>query len=55
MRIVTVDERNQLAGADNRDGRVARSEQPMPGVIEGRTIHLRRPQDQDSYFWRELR
>jgi thymidylate kinase len=51
MGIVPVDEWNHLAGADNRDGLVARSEQPAPpGVIEGRRIHLLRPQDQDTYF-----
>jgi len=50
MGIVPVDEWNHLAGADNGDGLVARSEQPaLPEVIEERRIQLRRLQVQDSY------
>ena len=49
MGIVLVDEWNYLPGTDNRDGLVARSEQPgLPGGIGERRIHLRRLQE-DSY------
>ena len=42
---------NHFQSADNRDGLVARSEQPvLPEVIEERRNQFRRLQDQDSYF-----
>jgi len=42
---------NHFPSADNRDGLVARSEQPvLPEVIEERRTEFRRLQDQDSYF-----
>jgi broad specificity phosphatase PhoE len=42
---------NHLPSADNKDGLVARSEQPvLPEVIEERRILFRRLQDQDAYF-----
>ena len=51
MRILPVNVRNHLPSANNNDGLVARSEQPvLPEVIEKRRIQLRLLQDQDSYF-----
>jgi thymidylate kinase len=51
MKIVPTYVRNHLAGVDNRDGLVARSEQPvLPDPIEEGEIQLRRLQYQDSYF-----
>src|SRR5207249_10088029 len=51
MRIVPTNMRNHLPGADNRDGLVVRSEQPvLRKVIEPRGIRLRPPQEKDSYF-----
>jgi broad specificity phosphatase PhoE len=42
---------NHLPSADNRDGVVARSEQPvLPEVIEERRNQFRRLQDLDPYF-----
>lgn len=51
MGIVPVYVWNHFPSADNRDGLVARSEQPvLPEVIEERKTEFRRLQDQDSYF-----
>jgi broad specificity phosphatase PhoE len=55
MGIVPVYVWNHLPSADNRDGLVARSEQPvLPEVIEERRIQFRRLQDQDSYFMEKI-
>jgi broad specificity phosphatase PhoE len=46
---------NHLPSADNRDGLVARSEQPvLPEVIEKRKNEFRRLQDQDAYFMERI-
>jgi broad specificity phosphatase PhoE len=51
MGIVPIYVWNHLPSADNRDGLVARSEQPvLPEVIEERRTQFRRLQDQDPYF-----
>jgi thymidylate kinase len=42
---------NNFPSGDNRDGKVPLSEQPvLPEMIEKRRTHLRRLQDQNSYF-----
>ena len=46
---------NHLPSADNRDGLVARPEQPvLPEVIEERRIQFRRLHDQDAYFMERI-
>jgi broad specificity phosphatase PhoE len=51
MGIVPIYVWNHLPSADNRDGLVARSEQPvLPEVIAERRNQFRRLQDQDPYF-----
>ncbi len=51
MGIVPVYVWNHLPSADNRDGLVARSEQPvLPQVIEERRNEFERLQDQNPYF-----
>jgi hypothetical protein len=51
MKIVPVYVWNHLPSADNRDGVVARSEQPvLPEVIEERRTRFRQLQDQDPQF-----
>jgi broad specificity phosphatase PhoE len=46
---------NHFPSADNRDGLVARSEQPvLPEVIEKRRNEFRRLQDQDAYFMEKI-
>lgn len=51
MGIVPIYVWNHLPSADNRDGLVARSEQPvLPEAMEERRIQFRRLQDQDAYF-----
>jgi thymidylate kinase len=51
MRIVPVYVPTHFQSEDNRDGLVARSDQPvLPEVIEERRTRFRRPQDQDSQF-----
>jgi len=51
MGIVPIYVWNHLPSADNRDGLVARSEQPvLPQVIEKLRNEFERLQDQDSYF-----
>ena len=51
MGIVPIYVWNHLPSADNRDGVVARSEQPvLPEVIAERRNQFRRFQDQDPYF-----
>ena len=55
MGIVPVYVWTHFQSADNRDGLVARSEQPvLPEVIEERTIQFRRLQDQDRYFMEKI-
>jgi broad specificity phosphatase PhoE len=55
MGIVPVYVWNHLPSADNRDGLVARSEQPvLPEVIEERRIQFRQLQDQDRYFMEKI-
>ena len=55
MGIVPVYVWNHLPSADNRDGLVARSEQPvLPEVIEERRIQFQRLQDQDPYFMERI-
>jgi broad specificity phosphatase PhoE len=51
MGIVPIYVWEHFQSADNRDGLVARSEQPvLPELIEERTIQFRRLQDQGPYF-----
>ena len=51
MGIVPIYVWNHLPSSDNKDGLVARSEQPvLPEVIEERRIQFRRLQDHDAYF-----
>jgi thymidylate kinase len=51
MEIAPVSVRNHLPSANNKDGLVARSEQPvLPEGIEERRTQLRWLQDQDYYF-----
>jgi broad specificity phosphatase PhoE len=51
MGIVPIYVWNHLPSADNRDGLVARSEQPvLPDVIEERRVQFQRLQGQDDYF-----
>ncbi len=46
---------NHFPSADNRDGLIARSEQPvLPEVIEKRRSEFRRLQAQDSYFLEKI-
>ena len=46
---------NHLPSADNRDGLVARPEQPvLPEVIDERRIQFRRLQNQDPYFMERI-
>jgi broad specificity phosphatase PhoE len=46
---------NHLPSADNRDGLVARSDQPvLPEVIEERRIQFRRLRDQDPYLMERI-
>jgi broad specificity phosphatase PhoE len=46
---------NHLPSADNRDGLVARSEQPvLPEVIEERRLQFGRLQDQNRYFMERI-
>ena len=46
---------NHLPSADNRDGLVARSEQPvLPEVLEERKIEFHRLLDQDRYFMERI-
>lgn len=46
---------NHLPSVDNRDGLVARPEQPvLPEVIEDRRIQFRQLQDQDRYFMERI-
>jgi broad specificity phosphatase PhoE len=46
---------NHFPSADNRDGLVARSEQPvLPEVMEERRIQFERLQDQDRYFMEKI-
>ena len=55
MKIVPVYVWNHLPSADNRDGLVARSEQPvLPEVIGERRIQFQRLQDQDRYFMERI-
>jgi broad specificity phosphatase PhoE len=55
MGIVPVYVWNHLPSADNRDGLVARSEQPvLPEVIGERRIQFQRLQDQDRYFMERI-
>jgi broad specificity phosphatase PhoE len=55
MGIVPVYVWNHFQSADNRDGLVARSEQPvLPEVIEERRTQYRRLQDQDPYLLERL-
>ena len=55
MGIVPIYVWNHLPSADNRDGLVARSEQPvLPEVIEERRMQFRRLQDQDRYFMERI-
>jgi len=51
MRIVPVHVWNHLPSADNRDGLVVRSKNPvLAKVMEERRSQFRRPQDQESHF-----
>ena len=51
MGIVPIYVWNHFPSADNRDGLVARSEQPvLPEVIEERRIQFLRLQEQNPYF-----
>ena len=51
MGIVPIYVWEHFQSADNRDGLVARSEQPvLPEVMEERRIQLQRLQDQDPYY-----
>jgi broad specificity phosphatase PhoE len=55
MGIVPIYVWNHFPSADNRDGLVARSEQPvLPEVIEERRTQFRRLQDQDRYFLEKI-
>jgi len=55
MGIVPVYVWNHFPSADNRDGLVARSEQPvLPEVLEERRTQFRRLQDQDPYFTEKI-
>ena len=55
MGIVPVYVWNHLPSADNRDGLVARSEQPvLPEEMEKRKIQFRRLQEQDPYLLERL-
>ena len=55
MGIVPIYVWNHFPSADNRDGLVARSEQPvLPEVIEERRIQFGRLQDQDGYFMEKI-
>jgi broad specificity phosphatase PhoE len=51
MGIVPIYVWNHFPSADNRDGLVARSEQPvLPELMEERRIQFQRLQDQDPYY-----
>jgi broad specificity phosphatase PhoE len=55
MGIVPIYVWNHLPSADNRDGLVARTEQPvLPEAMEERRIQFRRLQDQDGYFMQRI-
>ena len=55
MGIVPVYVWNHLLSADNRDGLVARSEQPvLPEEMEKRKMQFRRLQEQDPYLLERL-
>lgn len=55
MGIVPIYLWGHFQSADNRDGLVARSEQPvMPEVIEEHRTQFRRLQDQDPYFMERI-
>jgi broad specificity phosphatase PhoE len=55
MGIVPIYVWNHLPSADNRDGLVARSEQPvLPEEMEERRIQFQRLQDQDRYFMERI-
>ena len=55
MGIVPIYVWNHFPSADNRNGLVARSEQPvLPEVIEERRSQFRRMQDQDCYFMEKI-
>jgi broad specificity phosphatase PhoE len=55
MGIVPIYVWNHLPSADNRNGLVARSEQPvLPEVMEERKINFRRLLDQDRYFMERI-
>jgi broad specificity phosphatase PhoE len=55
MGIVPIYVWNHLPSADNRDGLVARSEQPvLPDVMEKRKTQLQRLQDEDPYLLERL-
>ena len=55
MGVVPVYVWNHLPSADNRDGLVARSEQPvLPEEMEERRIQFQRLQDQDRYFMERI-
>lgn len=55
MGIVPIYVWNHLPSADNRDGLVARSEQPvLPEVMEKRRTRLQRFQDEDPYLLERL-
>ena len=55
MGIVPIYVWNHLPSADNRDGLVARSEQPvLPEVMKERKIDFRRLLDQDRYFMERI-
>jgi len=55
MGIVPIYVWNHLPSADNRDGLVARSEQPvLPEVMEKRKMQFQRLQDEDPYLLEKL-
>ena len=55
MGIVPIYVWNHLPSADNRDGLVARSEQPvLPDVMEKRRMQFQRLQDEDPYLLEKL-
>jgi broad specificity phosphatase PhoE len=55
MGIVPIYVWNHFPSADNRDGLVARSEQPvLPELMEERRIQFQRLQDQDPYYMEKL-